>query len=135
MARSFRQSLSAHLFPRPVRGFAAVAFAGLVLLGMASPPAIAAGDPKRGNELFQQYCSGCHGPQGRGGRKSGFMPRPKNLTVKGYTDALPDEYLFTVISKGGIGVNKSEYMPAFEGTIAKDDIENVIAFIRTLVLY
>ncbi len=61
---------------------------------MAAPSAIAAGDPKRGNELFQQYCSGCHGPQGRGGRKSGFMLRPKNLTVKGYTDALPDEYLF-----------------------------------------
>ncbi|MBC8007848.1 MAG: c-type cytochrome [Prolixibacteraceae bacterium] len=135
MVRSFRQSLSAHLFLRPVRGFAAVAFAGLVLLGMASPPAVAMGDPKRGNETFQQYCSGCHGPQGRGGRKSGFMPRPKNLTAKGYTDALPDEYLFTVISKGGAGVNKSEYMPAFEGTIAKDDIENVIAFIRTLVLY
>jgi len=63
------------------------------------------------------------------------MPRPKNLTMKGYTELLPDEYLFTVISKGGAGVNKSEYMPAFEGTIAKDNIENLIAFIRTLVLY
>ena len=136
MARLFCQSLSGRPFPRFVsRGYQGAAFAVLVLLGMASLPAIAAGDPKHGNELFQQYCSGCHGPQGRGGRKSGFMPRPKNLTVKGYTDALPDEYLFTVISKGGAGVNKSEYMPAFEGTIAKEDIENVIAFIRTLVLY
>ena len=100
MASLFRQSLSGHPFPWPEsRGHLGAAFAVLVLLGMASPPAIAAGHPKRGNELFQQYCSGCHGPQGRGGRKSGFMPRPKNLTVKGYTDALPDEYLFTVATE------------------------------------
>lgn len=120
--------------PLPFGPLGAAAFAMLLVLGLASPFADAA-DPKRGNEVFQQYCSGCHGPEGRGSRKSGFMPRPKNLTMKGYTDQLPDEYLFTVISKGGTAVNKSEYMPAFEGTIPKDDIENLIAFIRTLVLH
>ena len=105
-----------------------------LLLGLNAAPASAA-DPKRGNELYQQYCSGCHGPEGRGSKKSGFMPRPKNLTMKGYTDQLPDEYLFAVISKGGASVNKSEYMPAFEGTLQKEDIEDLIAFIRTLVLH
>jgi cytochrome c oxidase cbb3-type subunit III len=136
MAKWFWQSLPGPAFLRAMtRGYPVAAFAVLVSLGVASPPAIGAGDPNRGNEVFQQYCAGCHGPQGRGGRKSGFMPRPKNLSMKGYTELLPDEYLFTVILKGGAGVNKSEYMPAFEGTIAKDNIENLIAFIRTLVLY
>jgi len=111
------------------------ACAALLILGIAPLAGIAAGDPKRGNEVFQQYCSGCHGPEGRGSKKSGFMPRPKNLTKKDYTELLPDEYLFGVIAKGGQSVNKSEYMPAFEGTISKDDIDNVIAFIRTLVLH
>ena len=109
--------------------------AALLALGAAPAQGLAAGDPKRGNEVYQQYCSGCHGPEGRGSRKSGFMPRPKNLTKKDYTELLPDEYLFGVIAKGGQSVNKSEYMPAFEGTISKDDIDNVIAFIRTLVLH
>jgi mono/diheme cytochrome c family protein len=107
------------------------ATAALVML----PQAALAADVAQGNELFQRYCAGCHGPEGRGSRKSGFMPRPKNLTMKGYTDLLPDEYLYTVISKGGAGVNKSEYMPAFEGTLSKDNIDNIIAFIRTLVLH
>lgn len=111
------------------------ACATLLMLGLAPVPGFAGGDPQRGNEVFQQYCSGCHGPEGRGSKKSGFMPRPKNLTKKGYTELLPDEYLFGVIAKGGQSVNKSEYMPAFEGTISKDDIDNVIAFIRTLVLH
>ena len=57
------------------------------------------------------------------------------LVLLGMASPSAMEYLFTEISKGGTDVNKSEYMPAFEGTIAKDDIENVIAFIRTLVLY
>jgi mono/diheme cytochrome c family protein len=119
----------------PVRRCVPACFAACALLLGAPQAANADSDPKRGNELFQQYCAGCHGPEGRGSRKSGFMPRPRNLTMKGYTDQLPDEYLFTVISKGGIAVNKSEYMPSFESTLAKEDIENVIAFIRTLVLH
>lgn len=72
----------------------------IVAAFLALPPARAAADAKRGNELFQQYCSGCHGPEGRGGRKSGFMPRPKNLTMKGYTDLLPDEYKASVFVEG-----------------------------------
>jgi mono/diheme cytochrome c family protein len=104
----------------------------LVLPCFIAAPALAEGDRARGSELYMQYCQGCHGPDGRGGRKSGFMPRPQNLTKKGYIELLPDEYLFTVISKGGAGVNKSEYMPAFEKTISADDIGNLIAFIRSL---
>ena len=112
-----------------VRIGAAVLFASL------AAPALADGDMVRGNELFQQYCQGCHGPDGRGGRKDGFMPRPQNLTKKGYIDQLPDEYLFTVITKGGEGVNKSGYMPSFGTTFSEDDIGNLIAFIRSLARY
>jgi mono/diheme cytochrome c family protein len=109
--------------------------AAIVVLAGLSAPAFGAGDAVRGNELFQRYCVGCHGPDGRGGRKDGFMPRPQNLTKKGYIDELPDEYLFTVISKGGEGVNKSGYMPSFEKTFSSENIEDLIAFIRTLAPY
>ncbi len=63
------------------------------------------------------------------------MPHPQNLTKKGYIDVLPDEYLVTVITKGGKGVNKSEYMPSFETTLSSNDINDVIAFIRSLSRY
>jgi len=109
-----------------------------VLAGLCGFPAasgLAEADTVRGNELFQQYCQGCHGPDGRGGRKDGFMPRPQNLTKKGYIDQLPDEYLFTVITKGGEGVNKSGYMPSFGTTFSEADIGNLIAFIRSLARY
>ncbi|MFL6579371.1 MAG: c-type cytochrome [Burkholderiales bacterium] len=105
------------------------------LCGFPAAPALAEADTARGNELFQQYCQGCHGPDGRGGRKDGFMPRPQNLTKQGYIDQLPDEYLFTVITKGGEGVNKSGYMPSFGTTFSEDDIGNLIAFIRSLARY
>jgi len=110
----------------------AQAIAAVLCVSLAALPE---GDPARGNQLFQQYCQGCHGPDGRGGRKDGFMPRPQNLTKKGYIDQLPDEYLFTVITKGGEGVNKSGYMPSFGTTFSEDDIGNLIAFIRSLARY
>jgi mono/diheme cytochrome c family protein len=106
--------------------------AALAVLSLFSTLKASAADPARGTALFKRYCEGCHGPDGRGGRKSGFMPRPQNLTKKGYIDVLPDVYLFTVISKGGAWVDKSEYMPAFETTFSTEDIDDVIAFIRTL---
>src|SRR4051812_10245640 len=112
-----------------------VQLCGLALGMLVSLTALAEGDVARGNELFQQYCQGCHGEDGRGGRKDGFMPRPQNLTKKGYIDQLPDEYLFTVISKGGEAVNKSGYMPSFGKKFQNEDIDNLIAFIRSLARY
>jgi mono/diheme cytochrome c family protein len=112
-----------------------VAVAAALAVSLPLRPALAEPDASRGNELFQQYCQGCHGPDGRGGRKDGFMPRPQNLTKKGYIDQLPDEYLFIVITKGGEGVNKSGYMPSFGTTFSEDDIGNLIAFIRSLARY
>lgn len=119
-------------FMRQIGGMQLLAALAFVV---CASPAGAAPDAAKGNDLFQKYCQGCHGPDGRGTRKSGFMPHPQNLTKKGYIDVLPDEYLVTVITKGGKGVNKSEYMPSFETTLSSDDINDVIAFIRSLSRY
>ena len=54
-------------------------------------PARAAGDPGRGEPLYQRYCAGCHGVDGQGGAKN-FMPHVGALTKKGYVDLLEDEY-------------------------------------------
>lgn len=92
------------------------------------------GDAARGATLYQRYCRGCHGEDGRGGAHT-FMPHIGNLTKKDYIEFIPDGFLFTVIAEGGVAVGKSGYMPAWRGTLSEQDIKDVIAFIRTLPTY
>jgi mono/diheme cytochrome c family protein len=92
------------------------------------------GDASHGAALYQRYCRGCHGEDGRGGAHT-FMPHIQNLTKKDYIEFIPDGFLFTVIAEGGVAVGKSGYMPAWRGTLSEQDIKDVIAFIRTLPTY
>jgi mono/diheme cytochrome c family protein len=92
------------------------------------------GDAGNGAEVYQRYCRGCHGADGRGGAHT-FMPHIQNLTRRDYIEFIPDGFLFTVIAEGGAAVGKSSYMPAWQGTLSEQDIKDVIAFIRTLPMY
>ncbi len=92
------------------------------------------GDAEHGNQLFQRYCRGCHGPDGRGAGET-FMPHIGNLTKKDYIEFLPDGFLYTVITEGGAAVGKSGFMPSWKSTLSDQDIKDVIAFIRTLPTY
>ena len=97
-------------------------------------PSKAAADAGRGEPLYQRYCSGCHGVDGQGGAKN-FMPHVGALTKKGYIDLLEDEYLAMVIAEGGEAVGKSAFMPSWKTTLSKQDIADVIEYIRRLPLY
>jgi mono/diheme cytochrome c family protein len=92
------------------------------------------GDAAQGAALYKRYCSGCHGPDGRGGAHT-FMPHIQNLTRGDYIEFIPDGFLFTVIAEGGVAVGKSSMMPAWKATLSEQDIKDVIAFIRTLPTY
>lgn len=105
-----------------------------VPLAPASAGGTPAADSERGRKLYLRYCRGCHGVDGQGGGLV-FMPHVNNLTKKGYIDRLPDDYLMHAISKGGLAIGKSSYMPAWEGTLSKQDIRDIIAHIRTFALY
>jgi hypothetical protein len=63
------------------------------------------------------------------------MPHVGALTKKGYIENIPDDFLVLVISKGGVAVGKSGYMPAWESTLDRQDILDVIAHIRSLPTY
>jgi len=100
-------------------------------LGCLLVPAWAwAGDPKRGEPMYQRYCSGCHGVDGRGGGKN-FMPHVGALNKKGHTELLDDGYVASIITEGGPAYGKSGYMPSFKGTLSPDDIADVIAYVRS----
>lgn len=92
------------------------------------------GDADRGAELYQRYCRGCHGEDGRGGGRT-FMPHVQNLTRKGYIEQVPDGYLFMVIAEGGAAAGLNSYMPAWRSTLSDQDIKDVIAYVRSLPTY
>ena len=106
----------------------------LALLWLVPITAAAGGDPAHGQALFLKYCSGCHGTDGRGGAHT-FMPHVNTLTKKGYIESVPDDFLLLVISKGGAAVGKSGFMPAWESTLDRQDILDIIAHIRSLPTY
>ena len=91
------------------------------------------GNTSNGREIFLRYCSGCHGPDGKGGGK-GFMPHVGPLAQKGYIEDLPDDYLAAAIADGGAAVGKSGFMPSWKTTLSEKDIADVIAYIRTFVV-
>ena len=103
----------------------------VVLSTTAGAASATAGDAQHGQELYQRYCTGCHGPDGQGGGK-GFMPHVNALTRKGYIELLDDEYLKMVIAEGGEAFGKSAFMPSWKTTLSKQDIADIVAFIRTL---
>jgi mono/diheme cytochrome c family protein len=90
-----------------------------------------AGSASKGRDIYLRYCAGCHGEDGRGEAKT-FRPNVGNLAVRQLMDELSDEYLFTVIQKGGAAVGKNAAMPAWSAQLGDDDIRDVVAFVRTL---
>jgi cytochrome c553 len=118
---------------RKRRAWCVTLSASIWLILSAAAPALA-GDPQRGEPMYQRYCTGCHGVDGRGGGKN-FMPHVGALTKKGYTELLKDSYLEAIVAQGGVAFGKSAYMPAFGTTLSSRDIADVIAYVRTFPLY
>jgi len=79
-----------------------------------------------GEEIFKRRCAGCHGATGAGDTTIG-----KNLKLRdlGSPDVQKqtDEELSAIISKG-----KPGRMPAFENKLTKEQIGEVVKFIRRL---
>jgi mono/diheme cytochrome c family protein len=47
-------------------------------------------------------------------------------------NTLGDDYLFTVIKKGGMAVGKSPNMAPWGGALSDEQIRNVVAYVRSL---
>jgi mono/diheme cytochrome c family protein len=78
-----------------------------------------------GAALFKAKCAACHGPDGAATTTMGKMLKIRDLgsvDVQKQTDA----ELNQIITKGK---NK---MPAFDGKLKKEEIEQLVAYIREL---
>jgi mono/diheme cytochrome c family protein len=83
-------------------------------------PAPAGGNADNGAAIFAQNCSGCHGQNAEGG---GVGPTLVSAEMKGQND----DFFRQVILSGRSGTA----MPAWEGRLSAQEIEDVIAFLRS----
>ncbi len=92
------------------------------------------GDAAAGKVKYQQLCASCHGAKGKGdGPAAGALnPKPRNHTDTKYMKTISDEYIAKITKLGGVAVGKSPLMPPWGGVLSDPDVQNVVAFIRSL---
>jgi mono/diheme cytochrome c family protein len=94
-------------------------------------PEFAQASAERGAVVYKEYCSQCHGAEGKGDgpAASGLSPKPAvhaNIPF----GKLPMEYLYNVIYHGGRSVGKSTNMPYWGLTIGQQGVADVIAYLK-----
>jgi len=105
----------------------------LATAGLLAQPALAA-DADAGEAKFKQLCATCHGPsgQGDGPAAAGLNPKPRNMSDGEWQASVDDEHLRKVIENGGAAVGLSPTMTAFGHALSDEDVDNIVAYIRSL---
>lgn len=117
-------------------GVALLAVVAYVLSAASSPtagPALAAGQ-----ELYAANCAGCHGADLEGQRDwrsrlpSGRLPAPPHDET-GHTWHHSDGQLFTIVKFGmqALAPGYESDMPAFGDALGDEEIESILAYIRS----
>ena len=101
-----------------------IVFAAALLAG-AVAVAAEGKDPAVGKASYEHLCALCHGAAGKGDgpAAASLSPNPADLGNKRYVDWLKDDDLRELIQEGG---------SALGGALNDDDVENVIADVRSL---
>jgi mono/diheme cytochrome c family protein len=82
----------------------------------------------RGNSLYRQYCQRCHGPDGRGvERRRGTRRDLPNFTRHAWHESRSDGLLKASILDG-----KGRGMPSFADRLDAEQIQDLVAYVRTL---
>lgn len=93
------------------------------------------GHADTGKRLYADYCTICHGAEGRGDGAVArmFGPRPMDFTDRVAMAAKSDQDLYFAIFGGGEDIGKSAFMPRWSGLLQEQEIWDVIAHLRSLV--
>lgn len=94
-------------------------------------PEFAQASLERGTVIYKEYCSQCHGAEGKGDgpAASGLNPKPA-IHANIAFDQVPIDYLYNVIYHGGRSVGKSTSMPYWGLTIGQQGVADVMAFLK-----
>lgn len=87
-----------------------------------------------GKKLYAVNCSSCHGDTGKGDGVAGraLPAKPADHTNGAFMNALTDQWLFDIISKGGGAVGKSNFMPGWGGSLNEKQIRDILVYIRSI---
>ena len=98
--------------------------------GLARPVDTTEENVSRGLVLYHENCAACHGIHGLGGgnRALGMAPSPALLAQMIRRPGAADEYLMWTISEGGKAFGTD--MPSFKENLSRDEIWDVIAYMR-----
>jgi mono/diheme cytochrome c family protein len=110
---------------------------GLMLLLVLIPFLIQAqqtGSADTGKDIYLERCVLCHGAVGQGWDWGGKAVRPP-VPVPNLVKVVPqrsDAYLMNVIRDGGEAVGLTSFMPAFGFNMSEQDLQDVVAYLRSL---
>lgn len=115
--------------PRRRSAYSGLAAALVLGLGGCStgPPEPRAEDLARGEVLYDRHCVACHGGS-EGGSISDIPPRHN---AEGHTWHHADCELVDLVLEGMPPREGYPVMPAFEGELEPEDVEAILAFIKT----
>ena len=65
-------------------------------------------------------------------RDTGTHRATTNHTDGSYMNTLSDEHLYKVVDEGGMAVGKAATMAAWGGVMDRNEINHVVAYMRTL---
>ena len=90
----------------------------------------------RGKDDYLTYCAPCHGSRGDGdGPAAGLLvPRPARHSDAAFMSTLSDEYLLSLLTKGGPALGKSALMGSWGRILSEPRIRDLVAFMRSLAL-
>jgi mono/diheme cytochrome c family protein len=128
MSQAMRELIASYLIQRePTRGPPP----------STSPSAVAPPNTSQTDvtaNLYARSCAPCHGVRGAGdGYNAPFLPvRPTAHADKAYMSRRSDDALFDAIYAGGYIMNRSNRMPPFGQTLAREQIWSLVRYLRTL---
>lgn len=100
---------------KQIQSVLAMLFIGLLLNSTAY-----AADPGNGGQVYSRHCTTCHGDGGRG-----TMPGVPDFT-RGQGLFKSNSDLISIIEQG------KQIMPAYQGILSRDEMDDVIAYIRSM---
>jgi len=94
------------------------------------------GDPKHGKQLFEQYCTACHGVNGEGAKGTGVtFSRPRDLPIMapalhnpGFLAAAPDAMIKATLMKGREGTPMQSFLKL---GLKEKDIDDLVSYVRS----
>ncbi len=111
------------------------------LATLLAPAGALAGDAAAGKAAYTTNCVSCHGETGKGDGPVGqiLQPPPRDFSLGDFKidadedgTAGTDADLKAVIAKGAGAFGGNQMMAAWGGILSDEDIDNVVAYVRTL---